>query len=190
MAQAVPPDPALLHVRGVDRQNVAVPFSLGKTHPGMQRGFGRLRTVIHPNGARLLVVVDVIPDRDKFLRYRIPLLPNPQIQGAAVNIADNVDFALMLGNGKARRIPSQRVRASAVRDGESEHSSPAPAPDRAHGHPREIRGPNCRIDPRLAQVDCIRQALEPAPEWPPASRWFRARLPAGGRIACHILLED
>ena len=39
----------------------------------------RLRTVVHPNGTSLFVIVDVIPDRDEFLRDRIALFPNPQI---------------------------------------------------------------------------------------------------------------
>src|SRR5207249_966876 len=53
--QSVPAQPALLHVRRVYGQRVALPFARRESHPGVKRGFGRMRPPVHPNRARLLI---------------------------------------------------------------------------------------------------------------------------------------
>src|SRR5438552_13396394 len=75
---------------------------------------------IHPDGSALLIVVDVLPDRDQFLRNRIAFFPNPEVVRTTIDIAQDMRFTLMLGNSEARRIPGERVHTRAIRDRKAE----------------------------------------------------------------------
>ncbi len=98
--------PALFDVRGVHRQDVAFPFTGGKSHKRVRGIRGRMRTAVHPDGARLLISADVIFDRDHLLRVRILLVPDPQMQRSMINIRRHVHPALMFLQREARSVPA------------------------------------------------------------------------------------
>src|SRR5262249_13936942 len=62
---------------------------------------------IHPDRATLLVSTDGFLDRDQLMCDWIPFLTEPHLQGAAVNIFDDMDLALVLGKRQPPRAVSQ-----------------------------------------------------------------------------------
>src|SRR6202034_1633465 len=109
--------PTLLNVRGVDRQNVSVIVSGRETHPSMRRVIRRMRTVVHPDGPILFVGAGVLVDGDQFLGLRIALLPDAELQGAAINIGSGVHLALVFRKRETVRVPAQGPLASFRVDG-------------------------------------------------------------------------
>src|ERR1700688_2925049 len=76
-----------------------------------------MRPVVHPDGSVLLVSADVLLDRNDALRLRILLFPDPQIKRSAIDIGNQVNLALMLGEGRSRRAPGESPGARAFVDG-------------------------------------------------------------------------
>src|ERR1700730_13312015 len=105
VAESVAANPTLFQVRGVDGENIVFPFAGRKPRPGVRRGVGRMRAAVHPERTGLFVVIDVLFNGDEFLRDRVALIPDLQIQRAAIDIGDDVDFALIFGYGEAGSIP-------------------------------------------------------------------------------------
>src|SRR5262245_10158160 len=87
--------PALLDVRGRDRQHVPVPDAGRKPHPRVRRVFGWMRTSVHPDRPVLLVRADGLADRNELMRDGISLLPKPHLERTTVDVFHNVDLALM-----------------------------------------------------------------------------------------------
>src|SRR5665213_989485 len=79
-----------------------------------------MRTPVHPNGAGLLVVIDVLLDRNQFLRYRISLFPNAKIERPAVDVLHAVHFALMFREREAGSIVAQSRQPRPIRDGNTQ----------------------------------------------------------------------
>src|SRR5437867_6332091 len=117
VTQTVPPNPTPLQMSRVDREDVSLPFARGETHPCMRRSVRRMAAAIHPYGPGLLIIVDVLLDGDQLLRNRVALFPDPEVVGTAIDVRQNVHFALMLGYGETRCIPGQPIDARSVRDG-------------------------------------------------------------------------
>ena len=107
----------LLDVRGPDGQNVAVPLSGGESHEGVRRIVGRMRTAVHPDRPVLHVRADVLLVGDDFLRRRVFLFPDSELQRSAVDMRKAVGLALMLEKIHAADIIRFRVTAGGVVDG-------------------------------------------------------------------------
>src|SRR5215472_4556429 len=108
--------PSLLYMARRYRQNVAFPFTGGKAHPSMSGVIGRMRTAIHINRAVLLVGADVLPQRNDLLGLRVALFPDTNAKRATVNIANGVNLALVLWEGKAVGGPAQRPLTRGLAD--------------------------------------------------------------------------
>ena len=93
--EAVAAEPAHLDVGRRDGEDVAFPFSGGETHPGVGGVVGRVGTAIHPDGAGLLVGADVHLDGDDLLGVGVLVFPEAEGHGAAVDVGDDVDAALL-----------------------------------------------------------------------------------------------
>src|SRR4051812_21870838 len=76
-------------------------------------------TAIHPDGPGLLIRADVLLDRDNLLRLGIFFGPNTKVEWASIDIRRDVHLALMLGQRKARRVPTLGPEAGAVSDGKT-----------------------------------------------------------------------
>ena len=118
--QPVAPDEALLDVGGLDGQDVALPLAGGESHEGVRSVFGRMRAAVHPDGAGLLVGADVVLDGDHLLGLRVLLLPDAQVVGAAINVGDAMDAALLLGQRHAGGAPAIGAEAGGVVDGKAQ----------------------------------------------------------------------
>src|ERR1700722_7766988 len=73
-------------------------------------------TVVHPDGAGLLVGADVLFDGNHVLGLRVALFPNAQVERSAVDIGNQMNLALMLGQGGSRRAPGESPGACAFVD--------------------------------------------------------------------------
>ena len=111
------------------------------------RVVGRMRAVVHPDGAVLLIGAGVVVDRDQVLRLRIALLPDAELQGAAIDVGDRVDLALVLRERQTVRIPAQGPLASLGVDRNAEIIDQIRARECAPAGLRKIAGPRCRTDP-------------------------------------------
>src|SRR5579863_5073391 len=116
VTQSIAPQPSSLEVRGIYRQDAAVPLSRRKAHPGVQRGIARMRAAVHPDSSRLFVVVYVLLDGNELLRLRVSLFPNPDVQRAAVDVGHDVRFALMLRHGETGSVIAQSRKTSSFID--------------------------------------------------------------------------
>src|SRR5262249_9025417 len=105
VGHAVPPNPFLLDVRGVDGQDVAVPFTRRKSLPRVRRPFSRMLTAVQPDRPLLLVRVEILVKRDQLLRPQIAFLGEAELDRAVKNVRADVNLALMLTKRQARGIP-------------------------------------------------------------------------------------
>src|SRR5665213_62373 len=83
---SIAPDPPSLDMGSVNSQNVAFQLTGGKTHPGMGRIGGRMRTTVHPDGTSLFESADEVFDGDHLLGFRIFFLPYAKFQGSAIDV--------------------------------------------------------------------------------------------------------
>ncbi len=118
--KAVAAHPAHLDVGGGDGEDVAFPFAGGETHPGVGRVVGRMRAAIHPDGAGLLVGADVHLDGDDLLGVGVLLFPQAEGHGAAIDVGDDVDAALLFLQREAGGVPAIGAQAGGVVNGEAE----------------------------------------------------------------------
>ena len=103
---AVASMPAVLDVRRLDDQPVTLPAARREPHPRMRRITRRMRPTVHPDRARLLVSTDVVLVGDDFLRARIALGRDAQVQRAAIAVRRHVHAALLLRHAERRRVPA------------------------------------------------------------------------------------
>src|SRR5205809_7132250 len=112
--------PTLFNVCGCYRQGVSFPFSRREAHPGVSRVVRGMRPSVHPDSAVLFVRTDVLLDRDKLLSVGLSFLPDPHLQGTAIDVGDRVHLALMLLHSQSRRIPAQSPLAGLFIDRKSQ----------------------------------------------------------------------
>ena len=119
LGKPVAASPALLDVRGVDGQDVAFPLAGRKSHEGMHGVIGRMRTAIHPDGARLFVGADVILDGDYLLGIGVLFFPDPEMQRAMIDVRRNVHAALVFLQREARCVPALGEGPRGIVDGKT-----------------------------------------------------------------------
>ena len=102
---AVAAQVALLHVRAEHRKRIAFPLAGGEAHPGVSNTFRWMRAAVHPNRTVLFIGADVLPNGDDALRLRVSFFPDAQVQRAAVDVRNHVNFALMFGYGEPGGAP-------------------------------------------------------------------------------------
>ena len=94
--QTVASNPALLDVSGRDREHVAFPRARGKALPGVHRVLRWMWAAVHPDRPGLFVRADVVLDCHELLRFGILLLPDAQLQRAAIDVRRDMHLTLML----------------------------------------------------------------------------------------------
>ena len=140
---SVTPRPAFLEMRGSDGENVALPLASGKTHGGVHRVIGRVRTAIHPDGALGGPGEVMDMDGDQVLRVAVAVFPHPDV-GETEGVVGGMHAALVFRQRDERRVPTHGAQAVGVVDGQ-----PSVIAQFGTGQPvREIlvqsRGPNAR----------------------------------------------
>ena len=115
LRHAVPPQPALLDVRGRDHEHVALPLAGREAHPRVRRVRGRMRAAIHIDGPLLVERADAVLDGDEIARPRLPVFPDRDVGGAAIDVRRHVHPALLLRQRQPVRVPALGVPAGAVR---------------------------------------------------------------------------
>ena len=108
--------PALLEVRGRDREPLPVPLSRREPLPGVGGIFRRMRPAVHPDGAFRRLPAKPRVDGDELLGSAVVLVPDAHLAWSAVGVVRRVGFALVFGQREQGRAPAQASESPGLVD--------------------------------------------------------------------------